>query len=475
MGKPRGYWDYEACYQEALKYNSRKTFKSGSSTAYDTARREGWLGDYTWMPRPEKKVNSYWNYDTCYAVAKKCSTKKEFLTLYPGAHSKAQKQGWLNDYSWFVDGRVLEAKKRRKWTKETCEAEARKFKTLKEFERTSAGQVARDNGWIDDYTWLERAHKKGYWQVFENCYKEALKYKTRTEFAKKSGACWNSARKNGWLDKFVWLRDERIDFIEGKIDSVYVYEFVEQHTAYIGRTLMRIQKERDKHHLFVLDAVSSFARDNDVPMPEMTILEDNLTLAEGVEKEGWWIEKYRSDGWNVLNKAKAGAIGSLHRISYTYEKCYMEALKYEYYNDFVKKSRAYYRVSYRNGWVVDYTWLKQVHFQTVKAWTYELCVEESKKYNSRNEFSKKSNGAYNMARINGWLDEFVWLKPQIHPAGYWTYEHCAEESKKYRTLIEWRKKNQTSYNKARDNGWIKEFSWFQKNNGQLDLFDSNNQ
>lgn len=466
MRKPNGYWNYDTCFDEAKKCKSKKEFERSCSSGYQVSRKNGWLKDYTWFDNLMGK----WNYETCYAAAKTCTTKKEFLTLYPGGHSKAQKKGWLKDYTWFVDGRGLEAKKRIKWTKETCEIEAKKYKALKVFERTSAGRMARVNGWIDDYTWLERAHKKGYWQVYENCYNEALKYKTRTEFCRENGAAYKQARCNGWLDRFDWLIDERIDLIKGKIDSVYVYEFVERHTAYIGRTLMRTQKERDKHHLFVLDAVSSFARDNDIPMPEMIILEDNLTLAEGVEKEGWWIEKYRSDGWNVLNKAKAGAIGSLHHINYTYEKCYMEALKYEYYNDFVKNSRAYYRVAYRNGWIVDYTWLIQVFVKKVKAWTYELCVEESKKYSSRNEFSKKSNGAYNMARINGWLDEFVWLKPQIHPPGYWTYEKCAEESKKYKTLAEWRMKNQTSYNRARDNGWIKNFTWI-KNNGQLSLFE----
>jgi hypothetical protein len=474
MRKPNGYWSYDRCYEEALKFKSRKAFKTGSPTAYDTARQKGWLDNYTWMPKPMKRSNRYWDYETCYAAAQKCSTKKEFLTLYPGAHSKAQKKGWLKEYTWFVDGRALEAKKRKKWTKETCEAESKKYKTLQEFERKSSGayMAALKNKWLKDYVWLERSKEKGYWQVYDNCYNEALKYKTRTEFCRKSGACYRQARIKGWLDKFTWLKDERIDLIEGKIDSVYVYEFVEEKTAYIGRTLMRTQKERDKHHLFVLDSVSSFARNNDLPLPEMKILEDGLTLEEGVKKEGWWIEKYRSDGWHVLNKAKAGAIGSLHHIKYTYEKCYEEALRYEYYNDFVKNSRAFYRVSYRNGWIVDYTWLKQVHTVNVKNWTYELCEKESKKYSSRSEFSKRCNGAYNMARINGWLEKFVWLKRQIHPAGYWTYEHCAEESKKYRTLAEWRKKNQTSYNKARDSGWIKEFTWFKKNNGQLDLFDS---
>lgn len=415
------------------------------------------------MRRPQ----GYWNHETCYSAALTCHSISEFTKLYPGALDKARDNGWLKEYTWFVRPTAHN----KKWTKQTCEDEARKYKTLKEFARTSAGQIARRNGWIDDYTWLERAHKKGYWQVFDNCYNEALKYKSRTEFQRKSGSCYRQARANGWLDKFDWLKDERIDFINGKIDSVYVYEFVEHHTAYVGRTLMRTQKERDKHHLFVLDSVSSFARENDIPLPEMKILEDNLTLKEGVEKEGWWIKKYYTDGWSVLNKAKAGAIGSLHRINYTYEKCYMEALKYEYYNDFVKKARAYYRAAYRSGWVVDYTWLKQVHVKTVKTWTYEMCVEESKKYTSRSEFSKKSNGAYAMSRKNKWLDGFVWLKPQLHPSGYWTYERCAEESKKYRTTSEWRKKSQMSYKVATNNGWKKDFTWLNKDINQLELFD----
>lgn len=468
MKKPRGYWTRETCYQEALKYTSRKAFKTGSSTAYDTARANGWLDDYTWITKPNRVSKGHWNYDTCLAAAKLCSTRKEFATLYAGALHKATANGWLKDYTWFV----RPPSHNLKWTKAACEAESKKYRTLQEFERKSGGAYAAalKNKWLKDYIWLERGREKGYWQVFQNCYNEALKYKTRTEFAKKSGACWNSARKNGWLDKFTWLKDERIDFITDKIDSVYVYEFIEQHAAYIGRTLMRTQKERDKHHLFVLDSVSSYAREKNLPLPEMRILEDKLTLKEGVEKEAYWIEKYRIDGWNVLNRAKAGAIGALHQISYTYDKCFEEALKYEYYSDFVKKSRAFYRVSYRNGWIDDFTWLKKVQVRKVKTWTYDMCKEESLKYTSRNEFMKNCSGAYAVARKNKWLDDFVWLVPQIHPAGYWTYDRCAEESKKYKTIAEWRKKNQMSYKIATKNGWRKDFIWID-NNGQLKLFD----
>ena len=41
----------------------------------------------------------------------------------------------------------------------------------------------------------------GYWTK-ENCQKESLKYKTRTELKKGSSGAYHSSRKNGWLDEF---------------------------------------------------------------------------------------------------------------------------------------------------------------------------------------------------------------------------------------------------------------------------------
>ena len=414
-----------------------------------------------------RKPNGYWTYETCYEAAKKCSSYSEFARLYPGAVDKAGENKWIKDYIWFT--RPVAYNK--KWTKETCEAEARKYKTIKDFRKLSASAygIALTNKWINDYVWLKRSYvERGHWQVYENVFNEALKYKTRTEFARGNSSAYNSSKENNWLDKFTWLIDARFDIYKDKIDSVYVYEFIDQKTAYVGRTLIRTQKQRDYQHIFGNDSVSKFAKSNNIAVPEMKILETDLTLKEGTEKEAFYIDKYSSEGWNMLNKAKAGAIGSLGRNYYSYNKCYEEALKYKKYDDFVKKSRAYYRASYRNGWTTDYFWLEKVNDKKVKKWTYELCAEESKKYTSRGEFNKKSNGAYSAALKNNWLDKFTWLIPQCHPSGYWTKKTCAEESKKYKTLTEWRENNQTSYNKARDNDWIKEYTWFDKNNNKDD-------
>jgi hypothetical protein len=54
------------------------------------------------------------------------------------------------------------------------------------------------------------AHKeikpRGYWDDYDNCYNEAKKYTSRTEFKKKSPGACKSARKHKWLNDYTWLK-----------------------------------------------------------------------------------------------------------------------------------------------------------------------------------------------------------------------------------------------------------------------------
>ena len=77
--------------------------------------------------------------------------------------------------------------------------------------------------------------------------------------------------------------DKRVDINNDKIDSVYVYIFEDTKAAYVGRTLIRRQKKRDKEHIFNQDSdnVARYAKKIHVPVPPMMILETNLTLKEG--------------------------------------------------------------------------------------------------------------------------------------------------------------------------------------------------
>lgn len=42
-------WTREDCYEEAKKYDSRYQMKLGSESAYESARKNNWLDNYTWF------------------------------------------------------------------------------------------------------------------------------------------------------------------------------------------------------------------------------------------------------------------------------------------------------------------------------------------------------------------------------------------------------------------------------------------
>lgn len=102
-------------------------------------------------------------------------------------------------------------------------------------------------------------------------------------------------------------------------------------------------------------------------------------------------------------------------------------------------------------------------FEEKKKWDYKSVKEEASKYKSRKEFWKGSNSAYDVARKNGWLDE--WFG---HLYKSWDYDSVKEESSKYKSRTEFAKGNESAYRVALKNGWLDEF-FSGKNNLQSSI------
>ena len=257
------FWTKEKCYLEAKKYYSRSAFKEGSPYSYSSARKHGWLDEYIWFKPARKQVPvGYWTYERCFEEAKKYRNLKEFEKNANGARQYAAKMGWIKDYKWF--------EKPFRWTREFCEKEAKQYTTKQDFYLNSknAYAAAVKYGWLSEFTWLIISKQpNGFWTKGK-CETEARKYHSKKEFLQGSPAAHAAAAKNGWIDEFTWLLDKRIDIIKGKIDSVYVYVFEETKTAYVGRTLIRRQKKRDKEHIFNLDNdnVARYAKKLHIPV-----------------------------------------------------------------------------------------------------------------------------------------------------------------------------------------------------------------
>ena len=517
-------WNKETCYDEAKKHKTLKEFAEKSSGCYSAALKNGWLGDYTWLKRKQKS-KGYWDYDNCFNEAIKYSSRREFKEGNDSAYRSSIKNGWIDEYTWFT-------KPNKKWNYENCLEESKKYSTRGEFALASSGayHVARENNWLDEYVWLKdgkqfRLEKWGKWTK-EACFEEAKMFRTRTEFAKQNGSAYRNACRFGWIDEYTWLIDERLDLIKDKIDCVYAYEFSDFHTVYIGRTLIKRKKDRDREHLYVRnDAVVKFAIKHNVKVPLPRYLEDNLTIKEGVEKECFWIKEYKNQGWNVLNKSKGGSVGGLGKgkTRFTYDICFEQAKLCKTRTEFRDCGNNAYRVALKKGWIDDYTWFKDgkvVGADKMRKYDYKTCYEEAKKYNSIADFEKGSKGACNAARKNrwmkdytwftllweekwnwetcfeeakkytkyedfrvnsgsayavacknGWIDEYDWLERKRIKRGTWqNYENCYEEAKKYQTMTDFMRKSSGAYASALEKGWTKDYTWL-KNKGQLCLFD----
>ena len=358
--------------------------------------------------------------------------------------------------------------RKRKWTYDTCCKEARKYRTRTEFQRGSSGAYvyARENGYLSKFDWLDEIKKpNGYW-TRERCEEESRRYQSKKEFVKGSPAAHSASVRGGWLDEFTWLIDNRFDIIKDKVDSVYVYIFEETKTAYVGRTLIRRQKKRDKEHIFNIEAdnVARYAKKIHVPVPPMKIIETNLTLEEGLDREDYWRKWYEQQGYTMLNRIATGkgkgSLGGISHGKWNRKTCREEALKYKSSSEFEVNSSGAYAAALRNGWLKDYSWFAVLK----REWDKETCLKEAQKYKTRGDFSKGCFGAYNKALKEGWINEFTWLSSrQTKPAGFWgNYKHCYEEAKKYKNRRAFMKGCSSAYTKASKNGWLDDYTWFKE-------------
>ena len=197
----------------------------------------------------------------------------------------------------------------------------------------------------------------------------------------------------------------------------------------------------------------------------MTILETNLTLEEGLDREDYWRKWYEKQGYTMLNRLATGigkgSLGAISHGKWNRTACFKEAQNYNSSREFEKGNGSAYAAARRNDWLKDYTWF--VKYWEPK-WDKETCFKEAKKYKTRTEFQKSSFVAYNKALRKGWIDEYTWLySRQTKPAGYWdNYEHCYEEAKKYKNRRAFLKGCSGAYQKALKNGWLDDFVWFKE-------------
>lgn len=103
--------------------------------------------------------------------------------------------------------------------------------------------------------------------------------------------------------------------MDSKRDNIYIYLWDEFNTIYIGRTINPKSRHYAHKHR-ESERTYQFSSEHHVEHPKMIIIENDLSIEEGIEREKYWIEYYRNETqYNVINKLKGGQIGKVSKLS----------------------------------------------------------------------------------------------------------------------------------------------------------------
>lgn len=288
-------WNKEICLKFTLQYENRLDFKKFDMNAWDYARRNNFLDSIC----EHMNINKiYWNYDLCKKEALNYKSRKEFQLKGCGSYNYALKNNFLDDVcshmEWFGN---------KEYSLEESKKIALNYETKIDFLMNNRNIyiTTHRNGWLNEIT----KHMNGrILHSLESCQKEALKYKSSSEFYYNSPNCFSSAYKNGWL-KEICLHMERPKALDSP-RLIYVFEFSDNH-AYVGLTKNPIIREKirkqDKN-----DAVELYKLKTGLE-PIYLELTEYMPAEEAQKKEIEFVDKYKNNNWNMLNRNKAGVLG----------------------------------------------------------------------------------------------------------------------------------------------------------------------
>lgn len=137
-----------------------------------------------------------------------------------------------------------------------------------------------------------------------------------------------------------------------------------------------------------------------------------------------------------------------------------ESKKYNTRTEFKKKSGNAYNSAIKNKWINEMHWLDKHNTKHPKGYwkDKENIMAEAKKYSTKDEFKNGNLTAFLAAHYYGYMEKMTWLvKQKRHKNGYWTYKHIEEEALKYKTKTDFFKGNQTAYRAALKLGIIDDF------------------
>jgi hypothetical protein len=194
-------WDFESCKKDALEYQTKKAWIINSNSAYSWAIRNKVYDECTQHMVSLQKPSGYWTFERCLEEALKYKTKIDWIKHNSSSYNASRKHGWVEvciahmGYENFTP------------TIEECLEDSKKYCGVRDWIKHNRKMYnfAKKNKLLEEcknnYNY-NYSNKKpnGYWDR-EHCLVEALKYTTKSDWAKNGKSSYGIAIKNSWFEE----------------------------------------------------------------------------------------------------------------------------------------------------------------------------------------------------------------------------------------------------------------------------------
>ena len=369
------------------------------------ARKRGWLRDYTWLIiEPLEPHNKKWNYETCFAEAKKYKTRSEFNKKRSGAYDVARRNGWLADYTWMPDLTESDAK-------------------------------------VDSVYCYEFAEHKAAYVGRTLMYRQHIRDIEHGNYEK--DAVYKFAHKHNCDIPKMQIIEENLTIQQGREHE----DYWRKHYEALGYVMLNkaVTGAKSGSVGALASGKWTFEKAYQIAQCFETVIEmcEEYEYLYKISKARGWLEKF---DW-----FRGRDIKIEKQTKWTEAVCREEASKYTSRKDFRRMCKGAYNKAKEMGWLESYDWL--AYNKPLNEWDYDSCKEEAKKYDSKFEFQKRSHGAYKRSLLEGWLNDFypVPLRRVLN------YETCRLLASKYNSISELLANDRSLYGTILKKGWMKDF------------------
>jgi hypothetical protein len=302
---------------------------------------------------------------------------------------------------------------------------------------------------------------KSYWTK-TLCIKEAKKYKSRNDLKVNSAGAYNASRREGWLDEVCQNMNSKL-FLKYNIpqeDKKSTKFWTKKHCKLEAE---KYQTRKD----FMKNAATAYGEAlkngwlNEIASHQKLFhnkwtKEKILEYAKGCRN----MAEFRKNNALYLASRRHKLTESIKLLfpepNYTKwgnkDEITKEAKKFNSRSEFRKKSKGAYESARKNGWLDDV--YKEIPLKKIQ-WTFSACLQEINKYEYNGDFKRKSPGAYAACKRNSWyLDKIQKLKVKLNRR--WTKEEIMELALKYKTRSDFFKEHPGAYQFALRRGWKEE-------------------